>query len=85
MLLSYTAALGESCVTIETTLFFDDAGLATEMDANGNALGDFGYQVIESSGQCVLASTESGCGAQVLSFNSDNSALTLTSGGEDAS
>ncbi|MCH1575759.1 MAG: hypothetical protein L7S67_05755, partial [Flavobacteriales bacterium] len=85
MLLSYTASLGESCVTIETTLFFDDAGMATEKDADGNALWDFGYQVMESSGQCVLASTGSGCGVQVLSFNNDNTALTLTADGEDAS
>ena len=38
MTLSYTASFGDACVTIESTLFFDAAGTASEWDAEGNVL-----------------------------------------------
>ena len=85
MTLSYTASLGESCVTIESTLFFDASGTASEWDAEGNVLSSFSYEVADLNGQCVLSSPVGSCGAQILAFNNDNSALTLTADGEDAS
>ena len=85
MTLSYTASLGEACVTIESTLFFDASGTASEWDSEGNVLSSFSYEVADLNGQCVLSSPVGSCGAQILAFNNDNSALTLTADGEDAS
>ena len=85
MTLSYTASFGDACVTIESTLFFDAAGTASEWDAEGNVLSTFSYEVSDLNGQCLLTSPVASCGAQILAFNNDNSALTLTADGEEAS
>lgn len=85
MALSYTASLGASCVTIETTVYFDANGTASEWDANGNVLASFPYTVMESGGQCVLASTAASCAEQILTFNADESGIDMTLDGMVAS
>ena len=84
MALSYTASFGESCVTIETLVHFGLDGTASELDADGNTLGTFAYEVTTEEGQCVLASTASDCAVQLLSFNDDESAMIMSLEGQDA-
>lgn len=84
MALSYTASFGESCVTIETLVHFGLDGTASELDAEGNTIGTFAYEVTTDEGQCVLASTASDCAVQLLSFNDDESAMIMSLEGEDA-
>ena len=85
MALSYTASVGASCFTIETTIYFDASGTASEWDANGNVLASFPYTVMESGGQCVLASTAASCAEQILAFNADESGIDMTLDGMVAS
>ena len=84
MALSYTASFGESCVTIETLVHFGLDGTASELDAEGNTIGTFAYEVTTDEGQCVLASTASDCAVQLLSLNDDESAMIMSLDGEDA-
>ena len=85
MALSYTASFGGACYTIETTLYFDANCTANEWDANGNVVASFPYTVMESGGQCVLASTAASCAEQILAFNADESGIDMTLDGMVAS
>ncbi len=76
--LSYTASLGSECVTIATQLDFGSGNIIEEIAEDGTVLDSYTYQITASGGQCALASAAGTCGVQLLAFNSDNSALTLT-------
>ena len=76
--LSYTASLGSECVTIATQLDFGPDYTIEEVAEDGAVLDSYTYQITDFEGQCALASAAGTCGVQLLEFNSDNSALTLT-------
>ena len=79
--LDYSASLGTECVTISTTLDFGAGQTITEIADDGTVLDSYAYEITESEGQCALASATENCGAQLIAFNGDNTALTLTAGG----
>ena len=84
MALSHTAAFGESCVTIETMVYFGENGVAEELDAEGDVIGSFSYMVTEVDGQCALASAVSNCEVQLLSMNGEGSVMTMSLNGAEA-
>lgn len=84
MALSHTASFGASCVTIETLVHFGDDGVAEELAPDGTVIGSFSYTVMEVDGQCALASTASTCEVQLLSFNEDETAMTMSLNGAEA-
>ena len=84
MALSHTASFGETCVTIETLVYFGTDGMAEELDVEGNVLGTFSYTVMEVEGQCALASTVSDCEVQVLSLDGEETVMTMSLNGAEA-
>lgn len=84
MALSHTAAFGESCVTIETLVYFGENGVAEELSAEGQVIGTFSYVVTELDGQCALASAASDCEVQWLSMNGEGSVMTMSLNGAEA-
>ena len=82
--LDYSASLGAECVTISTTLDFGAGQTITEIADDGTVLDSYAYEITESEGQCALASATENCGAQLIAFNGDNTALTLTANGGTA-
>ena len=84
MALTHTAIFGSSCVTIETLVHFGDDGVAEELAPDGTVIGSFSYTVMEVDGQCALASTASDCEVQLLSFTGDESAMTMSLNGAEA-
>jgi len=82
--LDYSASLGAECVTISTTLDFGAGQTITEIGDDGTVLDSYAYEITESEGQCALASATENCGAQLIAFNGDNTALTLTADGGTA-
>ena len=82
--LSYEAAFGESCIAISTTLAFGMDGFIDELDEDGTVLATYEYSIDASGGQCLMSSTQGSCNAQVLEFNGDMSAISMTHDGETA-
>ena len=82
--LDYSTSLGTECVTISTTLDFGAGQTITEIADDGTVLDSYAYEITESEGQCALASATENCGAQLIAFNGDNTALTLTANGGTA-
>ena len=82
--LSYTATLGTECVTISTQLNFGADYTLEEVASDGTVLNGYTYAITAVDDQCALASAEDDCGVQLLAFNGDNSALTLTADGGEA-
>ncbi|MDA9864539.1 hypothetical protein N9C70_05670, partial [Flavobacteriales bacterium] len=82
--LSYTATLGTECVTISTQLNFGADYTLEEVASDGTVLNGYTYAITAIDDQCALASAEDDCGVQLLAFNGDNSALTLTADGGEA-
>ena len=82
--LSYEAAFGESCIEISTTLAFGTDGFINELDEDGTVLATYEYSIAASGAQCLLSSTQGSCNAQVLEFNGDMSAISMTHDGETA-
>jgi uncharacterized protein (TIGR02145 family) len=82
--LSYTATLGTECVTISTQLNFGADYTLEEVASDGTVLNGYTYAITAIDDQCALASAEDDCGVQLLAFNGDNTALTLTANGGTA-
>ena len=82
--LSYEAAFGESCIEISTTLDFGTDGFINELDEEGTVLATYEYSIAASGAQCLLSSAQGSCNAQVLEFNGDMSAISMTHDGETA-
>ena len=70
------------CLQVQTFLYFDEDGTASEILSDGTVLSSFAYVLTPSGGQCILSSGTSDCDEQTLVL--DGAVVNMTHDGMTA-